>query len=251
MGRIIRQKPISLSARAEGIVLEEQGGALLVRSGGWPGVFLSFDNPGELYQGESKFEATDGAFIVRTFERIFITFPENVGPLDLELELFPCGLVSLNANERRGDPPARIRFPAVKQAIPELVGGSQPYVLADFGPASEALAGDLARSYFLPDQFLGGIVRANQTFVLDFFAYLDADQDRAQALYVGGWSVIKNTVTNRAELVLEEGGMTRSTDAIRMTGPTLIPPFGGFVQIRTTGLTDLTGVDAIIYSRSR
>ena len=251
MGRIIRQRPVPLSELAGGVVLEEQGGAVLVRSGGWPGVTIGFDNGSELFRGESSFDAVDGALIVRNFERLFVTFPENVGPLDLELELFPCGIVSLTPGRDNGDPPVRVRFPMIEFTALELVGASQPLLVADLGAASESLGGSLTRPYYLTDQYVGGIVQADETFILDFYAYRNATQDAATAVLVGSWSVGDSATSTRAGAVLEEGGMLRALDSIRMSGPTLIPPFGGFFNVRTVGSTDIHNLSVLLYTRSR
>lgn len=251
MGRIIRQRPVPLSERAEGVVIEEQGGAVLVRSGGWPGTRITFDNGSELFKGESTFDAVDGSLIIRKFERLFLTFPENVGTADLELELFPCGIVSLVPAIDRGDPPVRVRFPVIEYTALELVAGAQPAVLFDTGAASEQLGTEAGRAYYHSDVTLGGFIQADEAFTVDVYAYRDSTWDPATALYVGGWSVIDNTVTNRAELCLDENGFTRSTDGIRMTTPFVIPPFGFFVKIRKTVAGDLHNLYARFWLRSR
>ena len=250
MGRIIRQRPVPPSERAEGVTIEEQGGALVVRSGGWPGATIRFDDASELFPGSSTFEAVDGTVIVRNFSRIYLDFPENVGPLDLELELFPCGVVSLVPGLDRGDPPVRVRFPVIEYTALELVGGSQP-VDFDLGAASEALGDSLSKPYFLTDNVLGGLVQADETFLLDFYAYRNDAQDKATAILVGTWNVSDSATSGRAGVALEEGGLVKSVDSIRMTGPVLIPPFGGFLRIRTTGSTDIHNVSARFYTRSR
>lgn len=232
--------------------IEEPGGILVVREGGFPGVRIFFDQQVESFTGEKSEEAVNGAAYARQWSTLWVIFPAHVDAPQLVLEVWHCATPVLELRAPLTIPQSIRHVSQVSSDF--LVSGSETafaeiYSQLDNLPDAEVASDKLERLFYTSDVWIGGGICCDSAFDLRFFALMPFGVPSVEV----GKIVVATTDANGRYSASFETGMARSWVAGAQPGnQTPWPRLGLSMSIKqTTAVSGVTIKSMLLYARGR